>query len=163
MRQPLIIFFQYLQDAPVTQRERLTFGNPCAAQLAGRLFSSYGNSLAYIEEFYRRPFRQPVFFSQFQRNNYPSKLINLSHNLPQKNKKCAHRSRRTKNANSDSRQTNQDKGKSFSIQNLMEFAFLTNSKFWIAKKSIVLPRKSYFLYLIELVWQHLLYHHFSSL
>ena len=61
----------------------------------------------------------------------------FDHSPPPKNKKCANRSRRTKNANSDCRQT--DRKNILSIYHLAEFAFLSNSIMVYAKKGHIIP------------------------
>jgi|GEM_PF-2346523 len=69
--------------------------------------------------------------------------------ISSKNKKCDHRSSRTKNANLDSRQTN-TAGKIFFTPTESKFAFLSNA-ICGCEKSIILPKALYFPD-IQLVW-----------
>ena len=61
----------------------------------------------------------------------------FDHSSPPKNKKCVNRSQRTKNANSDCRQT--DRKNILSIYPLAEFAFLSNSIMVYTKKGHIIP------------------------
>ena len=145
--------FPHFRDASFAQGERCVLGDPRAADPAKRLGGPDGDPLTDVEKFDPRPLGQAVFLPQLHRDHDPSKLVNPSHKPPPKNKKCAHRSRRTKTQTPIVAKpiSLQNRETLFVVQKKAGICILSNSTFLYTQKRCSYPMKKIHLFCVYLI------------
>ena len=146
------LFFQYFLNTATTNRHFRVGVYLRSAYSAKRLTGFYHYSLSRIDKFYLPALRKSVLFPHIKRNDYSAELIYSPHN-PSENQKVRPPKQAHKNANFDSRQTNQLQ-EGYPFTNKGKFAFYQIYPLFVMQKKMGIPytKKStlYLQYLIGL-------------